>query len=67
MSQVLPSADSFGKDLGVVNIAATLPQTLAPAAAGIIVLTFGFVGLFPVGIILAVAGSFAVWFIKAVK
>ena len=38
MSQVLPSAKSFAKDLGVVNIAATLPQTLAPAVAGVIVL-----------------------------
>jgi beta-glucosidase-like glycosyl hydrolase/MFS family permease len=30
ISEVLPSAKSFAKDLGVVNIAATLPQTLAP-------------------------------------
>ncbi len=47
MSQVLPSAKSFAKDLGVVNIAATLPQTLAPGVAGAIVLIFGYVGLFP--------------------
>ena len=52
MSQVLPSAKSFAKDLGVVNIAATLPQALAPAIAGAIVLSFGYVGLFPVGIVL---------------
>ncbi|MFF2277631.1 MFS transporter [Agromyces sp. NPDC058126] len=67
MSEVLPSAKSFAKDLGVVNIAATLPQTLAPAVAGGIVLTFGFAGLFPVGIVLSVLGAFAVWPIKAVK
>ncbi|WP_137845484.1 MFS transporter [Microbacterium sp. 2FI] len=65
MSQVLPSAKSFAKDLGVVNIAATLPQTLAPAVAGAIVLTFGYVGLFPVGIVLSILGAFAVWPIKA--
>lgn len=65
MSQVLPSAKSFAKDLGVVNIAATLPQTLAPAVAGAIVLTFGYIGLFPVGIALSVLGAFAVWPIKA--
>ena len=41
MSEVLPSAKSFAKDLGVVNIAATLPQTLAPGVAGAIVLAFG--------------------------
>lgn len=67
MSEVLPSAKSFAKDLGVVNIAATLPQTLAPAVAGAIVLTFGYAGLFPVGIVLSVLGAFAVWPIKAVK
>ncbi|KRA24592.1 hypothetical protein ASD65_09355 [Microbacterium sp. Root61] len=65
MSQVLPSAKSFAKDLGVVNIAATLPQTLAPTVAGTIVLTVGFAGLFPVGIVLSILGAFAVWPIKA--
>ncbi|MDR6905570.1 MFS family permease [Agromyces sp. 3263] len=67
MSEVLPSAKSFAKDLGVVNIAATLPQTLAPGVAGAIVLSFGYTGLFPVGIVLSVLGAFAVWPIKAVK
>lgn len=68
MSEVLPSKDSFAKDLGVVNIAATLPQTLAPAVAGAIVLAFGgYIALFPVGIVLSLLGAFAVWFIKAVR
>ncbi|HEY2644408.1 MAG TPA: MFS transporter [Galbitalea sp.] len=65
MSQVLPSAKSFAKDLGVVNIAATLPQALAPAIAGAIVLSVGFIGLFPVGILLSILGAFAVLPIKA--
>ncbi len=68
MSEVLPSATSFAKDLGVVNIAATLPQTLAPGIAGAVVLLFGgYVALFPVGIVLSVLGAFAVWPIKAVR
>ncbi|WP_022891010.1 MFS transporter [Agromyces subbeticus] len=68
MSEVLPSKDSYAKDLGVVNIAATLPQTLAPAIGGAIVLAFGgYAALFPVGIVLAILGAFAVWPIKAVK
>lgn len=57
VSQVLPSAKSFAKDLGVVCIAATLPQALAPAIAGAIVLSFGYIGLFPVGIVLSVLGA----------
>ena len=68
MSEVLPSAKSFGKDLGVVNIAAALPQVLAPAFAGAIILAFGgYIALFPIGIVLAVLGAFAVWPIKAVR
>ncbi len=65
MSQVLPSAKSFAKDLGVVNIAATLPQALAPAIAGAVVLGFGYIGLFPIGIVLSLLGAFAVLPIKA--
>jgi MFS family permease len=68
MSEVLPSASSFGKDLGVVNIAATLPQAVAPAVAGFIILTFGgYIALFPIGIVLSILGAFAVWFIKSVR
>ena len=67
MSQVLPSAKSFAKDLGIVNIAATLPQTLAPGVAGAIVLAFGYAGLFPIGIILSILGAFAIWPIKATR
>jgi len=67
ISEVLPSAKSFAKDLGVVNIAATLPQTLAPGVAGLIVLAFGYEGLFPVAAVLGILGAAAIWPIKAVK
>lgn len=67
ISEVLPSAKSFAKDLGVVNIAATLPQTLAPGVAGAIVLVFGYAGLFPVAIVLGILGALAIWPIKAVR
>ncbi len=67
MSEVLPSAKSFAKDLGIVNIAATLPQTLAPGVAGAIALTFGYAALFPVAIVLGLLGAFAIWPIKSVR
>lgn len=67
ISEVLPSAKSFAKDLGVVNIAATLPQTLAPGVAGAIVLAFGYAALFPVAIVLGILGAFAIWPIKSVR
>ena len=34
ITQVLPGADERAKDLGVINIAASLPQVFAPAIAG---------------------------------
>ncbi len=67
MSEVLPSADSYAKDLGVVNIAATLPQTLAPGVAGAIVLAAGYAALFPIAIVLSVLGALAIMPIKAVR
>lgn len=67
MSEVLPSAKNFAKDLGVVNIAATLPQTLAPGVAGSIALWFGYAALFPVAIGLGILGALAVWPIKATR
>ncbi len=67
ISEVLPSAKSFAKDLGVVNIAATLPQTLAPGIAGAIALAFGYAALFPVAIVLGILGAFAILPIKSVR
>lgn len=67
ITQVLPSKDSYAKDLGVVNIAATLPQTLAPAVGGAIVLIAGYAGLFPVGFALAVLGAVCVFQIRSVR
>jgi MFS family permease len=41
LTQVLPSARNRGKDLGVINIANSLPQVLAPAIAAPIVKHLG--------------------------
>ncbi|WP_426516653.1 MFS transporter [Diaminobutyricibacter sp. McL0618] len=68
MSEVLPSKEDFAKDLGVLNIAATLPQVLAPGVAGLIVVAAGgYAVLFPIGIVIALLGAFAVIPIKSVK
>ena len=67
MSEVLPDAQTFGKDLGIVNMAITLPQTLAPAVAGAIVLAIGYAWLFPTAIVLSLLGALAVIPIKSVR
>lgn len=41
ITQLLPSASSRGKDLGVINIAATLPQIIMPPIGAAILNTFG--------------------------
>ena len=40
VTQVLPSAETHGKDLGIMNIASSLPTSLAPAIAGITLSAF---------------------------
>lgn len=68
ISQVLPSEKSFGRDLGVVNIAATLPQVLAPAVAGAVVLWLGgYRTLFPLAMAFALLGAMAVLRVKGVR
>jgi len=37
ISQILPSPDAFGKDLGIFNIASSMPLVLAPAIAALLV------------------------------
>ncbi|MCB0907967.1 MAG: MFS transporter [Nocardioidaceae bacterium] len=37
ITQVLPGAEERAKDLGVINIAAALPQVVAPAVVGVII------------------------------
>ncbi len=44
ITQVLPAAAERAKDLGVINIASALPQVLAPAVAGLILVAVAGVG-----------------------
>lgn len=67
-TEVLPTSEDAGKDLGIANIAAALPQVLAPAIAGAVVtLTGGFQGLFFVALVLAVVGALCIIPIKKVR
>ncbi|WP_036923372.1 MFS transporter [Propionicicella superfundia] len=69
ISEVLPSKEGYGKDLGVINIAATLPQALAPALAGAVYLGFGesYAAVYIVAAVIAVASAFFVIPIKGVR
>lgn len=68
VTQVLPSAKNRAKDMGIVNIANTLPQSLAPAVAVFIIYnTHSYFTLFLVGAIIAALGILTVLPIKAVR
>jgi MFS family permease len=67
MSEVLPGDGSYAKDLGVLNIAATLPQTIGPFLGGAIVVGLGYSALFPIALVLALLGAVAIIPIKSVR
>jgi len=41
ITEVLPSAEDSGRDLGIINIALTLPQTFAPALSALFITQLG--------------------------
>lgn len=70
ISQLLPAASSRGKDLGVINIAATLPQIIMPWIGAAILNTFGsqssagYLVIFSIGALLTFSGIVSLQFIK---
>ncbi|WP_065467393.1 MFS transporter [Bifidobacterium dentium] len=64
---VLPSADEAGKDLGILNLANTVGQVLAPVATGAIVVATGsYAQIFPVAIVSVLIGAVVIMLIKKV-
>jgi len=67
-TQVLPNAATRGKDLGIMNIATTVPQALAPLlGAWLVAAVAGFTGLFLISAIATVLGALAVIPVKGVR
>lgn len=67
-TQVLPNSHTRGKDLGIMNIATTVPQAVAPLLGAWLVFLFtGFTGLFVVSAIAAALGGLAILPVKKVK
>lgn len=67
-TQVLPDQLSRGKDLGIMNIALTVPQAVAPMIGAFIVsATGGFAWLFLASGASALAGALAVQRVKGVR
>jgi MFS family permease len=67
-TQVLPDATTRGKDLGIMNIATTVPQAVAPLlGAWIVAALVGFAGLFVISAVVTILGALAVLPVKAVR
>lgn len=67
ITEVLPSADDRAKDLGVINIAAALPQVLAPVIAGVLLGLGGSYGsLYLAAAVITLAGALGVQRIRSV-
>ncbi|MGW0531917.1 MFS transporter [Streptomyces sp. NPDC003032] len=68
MTDVLPKAMDRGKDLGVINIANSLPQVAAPAlAAPVVTHLGGYRVLYLAAAVIGLAGAFLVRRIKGVE
>ncbi|WP_254057207.1 MFS transporter [Clavibacter michiganensis] len=67
ITDVLPSDADNGKDLGVVNIAQALPQSLVPTAASGVVGIAGYPGLFLAGAAAGLLGAVAAFRVKGVR
>jgi len=67
-TQVIPNAATRGKDLGIMNIATTVPQAVAPLlGAWLVAAVAGFTGLFLISAVATVLGALAVLPVKGVR
>lgn len=68
MSDVLPDHASHGKDMGILNVANTAPQMIAPALASLALgIGIGYRGLFVIAAVLAVLSAVLIGSIRRVR
>ncbi|SEK28242.1 Na+/melibiose symporter [Rhodococcus maanshanensis] len=67
VTEVLPEAESNGKDIGIINLAIALPNVLAPVVAAVMVNSLGgYTGLYVLAGALSVLAGVLVYRIKGV-
>ena len=64
---VLPNKNEAGKDLGILNLANTLGQVIAPVLVSVLVIRAGYVFIFPVAIVMVLIGAAVIMLIRSVK
>ena len=64
---MLPNKNEAGKDLGILNLANTLGQVIAPVLVSVLVIHSGYVFIFPVAIVMVLIGAAVIMLIHSVK
>lgn len=64
---VLPSSESAGKDLGIINLANTISQMLGAVVASAIVVNLGYHSVFIFSVVMEIIGGFLIIAIRSVK
>lgn len=68
MNEVLPKAEAAAKDLGILNVATTLPQAMTPVIVWALITSTGsYNAVFAAGVVFAIAGGLSVLPIKSVR
>jgi MFS family permease len=68
MTEVLPSEDNRGKDLGILNTANTVPGIIAPLVTSAIVgVGLGYVPVFGTSLVVILIGAVSIFKIKSVR
>ena len=67
LAEMLPSTEDRAKDLGILNIANTLPQVIAPVLAGVLLASLGFQAVFFIAMALALVSAVVLKPIKRVR
>jgi MFS family permease len=68
ITEVLPRVEDSGRDLGIVNIALTLPQAFAPAVSALFVTQFGgYPPLFGTAAVITLISAVLVTLIRGVR
>jgi len=64
---VLPNKEEAGKDLGILNIATTLGQTVGPIVTSIVVVMGGYKLVFPIAIVFVLLACIFIQMIRSTK
>lgn len=67
MVAVLPNAATAARDIGFLSIGSTLPGVVAPLIGGLVAATLGYVAVFVIALVLALAAAAVIFGIRSVR